>query len=99
MNTYVFIRTYSHVCVGIDARCAVSSIHAHTPGHSVKLMRPGIDQNALGDYLTSGPEGRLRPKELWFSIYSCTLCISILRVAHIVHVRVCVFLHSMAHTE
>ena len=28
---------------------------------------------ALGDCLTSRPKGRSRPRELWFSIYSCTL--------------------------
>ena len=26
---------------------------------------------AVGDCLTSRPKGRLRPRELWFSIYSC----------------------------
>ena len=26
---------------------------------------------ALGDCLTSRPEGQSRPRELWFSIYSC----------------------------
>jgi len=36
-----------------------------------QLMRPGIGQNvsyALGDCLTSRPEGRLQPRELWFSL-------------------------------
>ena len=39
-------------------------------------MTPGIGRNAscaLGDYLTSRPEGRSRPRELWFSIYLCLL--------------------------
>ena len=38
-----------------------------------QLMRPGIGRNAsyaLGDCLTSRPEGRSRPRELWFLIYS-----------------------------
>ena len=26
----------------------------------------------MGDCLTSRPKGHLRPRELWFSIYSCT---------------------------
>ena len=40
----------------------------------VQLMRPGIGQNTfctLGDCVTSRPEGRLWPRKLWFSIYSC----------------------------
>ena len=39
-------------------------------------MRPGIGQNAscaLGDCSTSRPEGCSWPRELWFSIYSCTI--------------------------
>ena len=38
-------------------------------------MRPGIGRNAScasGDCLTSWPEGHSRPRELRFSIYSCT---------------------------
>ena len=47
------------------------SIHV-TPA---QLTRPGIGRNAScasGDCLTSRPKGRSWPRELWFSIYSCT---------------------------
>ena len=52
-------------------------------GHPSELMRPDIGRNAscaLDDCLTSRPKGRLWPRELWFSIYSCTctcICYSI----------------------
>ena len=44
------------------------------PVTPVQLMRPGIGQNVsceLGDCLTSRPEGRSRPRELWFSCGTC----------------------------
>ena len=47
----------------------------HVQVTPAQLMRPGIGQNAscaVGDCLTSRPKGRLRPRELWFSIYSCS---------------------------
>ena len=42
-----------------------------------QLMRPGIGQDVsyiLGDFLSSRPEGRSRPRELWFSVHACTSC-------------------------
>ena len=42
------------------------------PVTPTQLMRPGIGQNvsyALGDCLTSRPEGHLQPRELWFSLF------------------------------
>ena len=54
-------------------------------------MRPGIGRNtscALGDCLTSRPKGRSRPRELWFSIYSCSmrrmLCTSYVNISVLV---------------
>ena len=50
-------------------RCG-NDIHVH-----VHVCRSCIGQNvscASGDCLTSRPKGRSRPRELWFSIYSCT---------------------------
>ena len=38
----------------------------------MQLIRPGMDQMALGGWLTSRPAGHLQPMELWFSIHSCT---------------------------
>ena len=50
-------------------------VHVHVPVTPAQLMRPGIGRNAScasGDCLTSRPKGRSQPRELWFSIYSCT---------------------------
>ena len=44
------------------------------PVTPAQLMRPGIGWNVsctLGDCLTSRPEGRSQPRELWFLVYSC----------------------------
>ena len=43
---------------------------AHTGGMYV-CMTCTCTCCAVGDCLTSRPKGRLRPRELWFSIYSC----------------------------
>ena len=57
----------------MNAWCVIPTL----PVTPVQLMRPGIGQNtscALGDCLTSRPKGCSRPRELWFSIYSCACC-------------------------
>ena len=41
-------------------------IHIHIHVHVLYI---------LGDCLTSRPKGHLRPRELWFLIYSCTICV------------------------
>ena len=50
----------------IDAHVNVN-IHVH-----VHVLYSHIVIHVLGDCLTSRPEGCLQPRELWFSIYSCT---------------------------
>ena len=54
---------------------SLSSSFQPSPFPLSSLLRPGIGRNvscALGDCLTSRPKGRSRPRELWFSIYSCS---------------------------
>ena len=62
--------------------------HCYAYMYMYMLMRPGIGRNvscALGDCLTSRPEGRSQPRELWFSIYSCThvhVPVAVVRCSH-----------------
>ena len=79
------LRVYSVQCVHVhdyeDLRPAICvartwCVIPTLPVTPAQLMRPGIDRNAScasGDCLTSRPEGRSRPRELWFSIYSCVV--------------------------
>ena len=60
------------LCDCEDLRPAICVARAYR--HSVtpaQLMRPGIGRNASCAWVTVEHSG-LRPRELWFSIYSCT---------------------------
>ena len=68
MYTYINVR---------DARVHIYMyICTHAPGHPSAVGEawywPKHVLLILGDCLTSRPKGLSRPRELWFSIYSCT---------------------------
>ena len=63
----MYMHVYSNIHVHIHVHVHVH-IHVHVHVHVYVLY-------ILGDCLTSRPKGHLRPRELWFLIYSCTICV------------------------
>ena len=52
---------------------------------------------ALGDCLTSRPEGCSQPRELWFSIYSCTWASGSVQVYMYVCFTICGWFREQPH--
>lgn len=68
VHTWKLSKMYIHVYVHVGTCICITCIHVDIQ------CRPDIGWNvyyAEGDCLASRPDGHSRPRELWFSIYSC----------------------------